>query len=226
MQTKTTLVLISAMFIGLFLFEAVHPTGFLYPYLTQEQPISTHRKRRVPPIPAPTEELIDSYSESHYNVDAYMESNHPCATSHRSSIGQTFTSNASYILTRAVFYLRTVGNPDGILKAALYEINASSYPIGSPLVTSDSVSLSSIGSSYSLIEFHFSTEYTISAKDYAITIFPSGNTNFNDHLVYLDIGCEGALSDEGVYVEFIGYWLTDAVSIDTLFYVYGVHIAD
>lgn len=227
MQPKKALVLISAMLIGLFLFEAVHPAGFLYPYFVQpEENTATHRKRRVPPIPAPTEELIDSYSESHYNTDNYIESNHPCGTSHRSSLGQTFTSNASYILTKAVFYLRIVGNPNGILKAALYEINASYYPIGSPLVTSDSVSLSSIGSSHSLINFSFSTQYTMSAKDYAIVVFPSGNTNFNDHLVYVDVGCETSLSDEGVYVEFIGYWNIDAVSVDTIFYVYGLHVAD
>jgi len=223
MQPKTALVLISTMLIGLFLFEAVHPAGFLYPYFAQpEENTTTHRKRRVPPIPAPTEELIDSYSESHYTVDNYINSNHPCGITNRSSIGQTFTSNASYILTKAVFYLRTVGNPNGILRAALYEINASYYPTGNPLVTSDSVSLSSIGSSHSLIEFSFSTQYTMSAKDYAIVIFPSDNTNFNDHLVYLDVGCETALSHEGVYVQFIdGHWEVDTQT-DTIFYVYGL----
>jgi len=227
MQNKTALALISATLLCLVLFEAIHPAGFLYTYFDEpEQNTSTHRKHRVPLIPAPTEELIDSYSESHYSVDNYINSNHPCGITNRSSIGQTFTSNASYILTKAVFYLRTVGNPNGILEAALYEINASSYPIGSPLVTSDSVSLSSIGSSYSLINFSFSTEYTMSAKDYAIVVFPSGNTNFDDHLVYLDVGCETALSHEGVYVQFIdGYWGVDTLT-DTIFYVYGLHVGD
>ena len=71
---------------------------------------------------------------------------------------QAFKGDGSY-LDSCKFFLGKVGNPDKTCIARLYahqgEYGVSGFPIGSPLLSSDPIDMSSIPDSATLIKFNF-----------------------------------------------------------------------
>ena len=154
--------------------------------------------------------LIDSYSESNYSA-LY-------GTSEDNTIGQTFTGTTS-TLSSCKFYLKRTSGTEGVLTARLYAhtgtYGVSGEVIGSPLAISDEVSISSLGTDFSLVEFVFSgsSQYKLKSEYYVMVVYrPTGAST-----VYLGADSSSP-THSGNLVETNNIPDADA---DAIFYVYG-----
>jgi len=105
-------------------------------------------------------------------------------------------------LIKCKFYIKKTGAPTGNIVAKLYAITGThgtdAKPTGSPLVSSDTIDVSTLGTSYDWITFSFSTQYSISGNTaYCIAIEYSGGDSSNYVSVSLDndLGHDGNLSE-------------------------------
>lgn len=167
--------------------------------------------------------LIDSYSESNY-THGYVCTD----VGHIQVIGQTFTGIKDYKLTSAKFYLENWNSATGDVSILLYAhtgtFGTDGEPTGPLLATSDSIDVSTISSSYELVEFTFSgeNEYVLEDASYCIAVYYNeGTYNANiDLAVGLAVGFDITGSAEGNLFGFEIDWFTNG-TYDTCFYVYG-----
>ena len=96
--------------------------------------------------------LLDGLSFSQADSYGYLTAIHPSSDGHKSAVAEAFkvkTVGAKYKLTRAVFYVRKVGNPTGHLIAKLYNMTgiygSTGKPTGSALASSAYVNFNEIG---------------------------------------------------------------------------------
>jgi hypothetical protein len=159
-------------------------------------------------------------------VDSYPETNFDTAYSlYAGSIigrGQSFTGDGSDI-TRARFYLRKNGSPTGNAVAKLYAhagtFGTNSQPTGAALAVSDNFDVSTLSASMELVEFAFSTPYTLAnGTYYVITIEYSGGDASN----FPEVGHDTSSATHGgnrSYTSDGSTW--NANTGDVVFYVFG-----
>lgn len=160
--------------------------------------------------------IVDFYSESNQNAEKMLFGSGP-------DVGQTFKPTSSVPINSAKFNLRRQGTFNGNLQAKLYTMSGTLGSTGLPqtlLSTSDSITANTISTSSGLVEFTFSSPYTVTANsNYVITLTLSGY----DGLPFLNEGIYAGIdttspTHEGNYVEYVGFWQT-APDWDTIFYV-------
>lgn len=168
--------------------------------------------------------LLDSYSET--NQDGYADW---YVTSPYGEYGtsQSFTTpndGVSYNIDQAKFYLRTSSSNSCNMYSKLYahagSYGTNSYPTGTALATSDSVNWNVLTSSFALIDFAFSTTYTMSPNtNYVITVetdcaYPTiGNIGYDNSSPSHAGNASHTNGGSGVW---------EIQTYDTVFYVYGV----
>jgi len=112
-----------------------------------------------------TEILLDGYSVSHGDTNAYLVVVHPSSSIYKSAVAESFqvkTVGNEYKFTRAVFYLMWfyAKPPTGHLVARLYNKTGThgvdAKPTGSPLATSDLVDIAVLTASRQPFNFIFS----------------------------------------------------------------------
>jgi hypothetical protein len=105
--------------------------------------------------------------------------------------GQAFTLSATAIISKVAFNLKRLGSPTGNAQAFLYAatgtVGSSAMPTGSALASSNTVDISAISTSYTLIDFTFSSPYTASSGDYCVVFrYATGTDSSNMIKNYLD----------------------------------------
>lgn len=172
-------------------------------------------------VQATTTIPIDSYS--HYTEGFDLDS------AGQPYFGQTFANTNLVSLDSVKFYLFRTSVTTGNLVAYVYNVTGTygttAKPTGSPIATSDNVTISSLTTSYSLIPFTFSgaNRITLSANTkYAIVVRnlnPATTVGIGTDTSYPVLPTHAGNnvdSPDGTT------WYTDGNNIDTVFYVYGV----
>ena len=158
--------------------------------------------------------LIDSYSESNYSQDIDLSSD-------VQQEAQSFTGNGDSI-TSCRFYLKKSGTPTGNLYAKIYThsgvYGTSSVPTGGPLATSDALDISTLSTSYELVEFTFSTPYaTIGDTNYVLSLEATTAVS-----VYIGVDNVSPSHSGNRSYNFLGMGWEKDNTRDICFYVYGV----
>lgn len=161
-----------------------------------------------------TELIIDSYTEDHQDSElASWESGNLYR-------GQSFYNEFISILTSATFYIKKSGLPTGLLYAEIFAKSGSS-PVGSALAISDAFDLSTLTTSFALINFSFTGDQKIqlsAGTNYFVVLHCVGGDTSNS----LRIGADTSGSATGIWTYSSDgiNWLTSA-TYDVIFYVYG-----
>jgi hypothetical protein len=159
--------------------------------------------------------LIDSYSET------YQTSGR--ASNGDVKVGQSFTNLADiYNISSCKFYLQKIGSPTGNIYAKLYAhdgtYGTSSVGTGNPLATSVAYDVSTISTSYSLIEFTFNTSYAMQSSTYYVIVIDMNGVGDGDNYVMVGRDTVTKLAPGNCCV-YSGSWLV--ASYDLIFYIYG-----
>ena len=164
--------------------------------------------------------IIDSYSETNQDGDAQIGNSKE--TSYGSS--QSFTGTAAK-LTRVKWYLKKSGSPTGNAYAKLYAhsgtYGTSSIPTGSALATSAAFDISTLTTSYQLIEFTFSgaNQYDLEEGTYYVITLESDLASSTTNIIVQGTDTTSP-SHSGNYSYKTSIW--NAYNpIDLPFYVYG-----
>jgi hypothetical protein len=158
--------------------------------------------------------LVDSYSESNYSGNLSLSND-------LKKIGQSFTGSGIN-LTSAKFYLIKDGTPTGNLYAVLYAhsgtFGTDGVPTGSPLATSNAVTVSSLSNSaIGLITFTFSTPYMlVNGTKYVIVCYL--NAGLYDGVF---IGNDSSSPTHGGNLCYYDTAWGGMDNRDLIFYVYG-----
>jgi hypothetical protein len=169
-----------------------------------------HRRKAFRSTPTP--ELIDSYSETNQNIGFY----------NYNELGQAFTLASAKTLTSVKFYLKKDGSPTGNGVAKIYAatgtVGTNATATGSALATSGTFDMSTLTTSYQLIEFTFSG-YSASAGDYCVVLdFDSLDGSGN----YVYAGTDNSSpSHSGNLVRYVSGSWEGRSDNDTIFYLYG-----
>lgn len=154
--------------------------------------------------------IIDSYSESYRNQNVGLFSGD------YTKEAQSFTGNG-LTLDRCKFYMCKFGSPTGNVVAVLYAYSGtwatqSGLPTGAPLATSDPIDVSTLvdfGSypgTFALVEFTFSSPYTlIDGTHYFLSLEYSGGNISN----YIMLGADPSGShpgNEATYDSSVSKW--------------------
>jgi len=160
-------------------------------------------------------------------ADSYAETNQNASYGFNSSTmrpGQSFNGNGRP-LSRAKLYLLKGGTPTGNIVAKLYahtgSYGAGGKPTGAALAVSDPVAVSSLGGSYGLISFNFSTPYTlVNGTKYCITLESAGDLSVNG-ANYIFVGYDNSSPTHGGnLVDWNGAVWTGYSGLDSCFYIY------
>ena len=161
-----------------------------------------------------TTATADSYATTNQDVGFLL------GGAYETAHGQSFTGNGGRLAV-GTFYIYKSGTPGGTVSAKLYEhtgtFGTSSLPTGSPIATSNTIDVTSLGS-WATVNFTFSTAPTITASTkYCIVVDYSGGDASN----YLSVGADGSSpSHGGNKVTWTGSaWAYDT-AYDIIFYVY------
>jgi hypothetical protein len=167
--------------------------------------------------------LVDSYSESNYTTDWYISGD--ADFSEFIYAGQSFTGNGEKIVS-CKFYLQKNGLPTGNCYAKLYShsgtYGSSSKP-GDLLATSDAKDVSTISTSYGLVEFTFSgaEQYTlVNGTYYIIMINYEDGTTWADLNFGVDYTSPSHGGNASHKVAGGSTWIADGLR-DACFYVYS-----
>lgn len=150
---------------------------------------------------------------------------HPSLSAPYSAVGQSFITPASpqYKLYSAMFYVKIVGSPTGIIKAYLYNSTGavgSEKPTGNPLAISDGIVIENLTTSYQLIEFLFTGAEQITlnvSTNYCIDVVVESGVV--DSTNYIHVGRYDGDDGNGNYFS-SNSW--SSTSNDICFYVYGI----
>lgn len=113
-------------------------------------------------------------------------------------VGQAKALTGTNLLYSSKFYLKKVGSPTGNATAKVYAATGSpgttGLPTGSALATSAAFDVSTLTTSYQLLEFIFTSPYSAGAGDYCITFEWNGGDGSN----YVAMGVDGSSpTDDG-----------------------------
>ena len=163
-------------------------------------------------------DLVASYSEAHKDGNSAM-------AKADYAFGECF-HGANYNITLAKFYMYRIGATVATATARLYAMTGTfgngGKPTGAALATSDVVDLSTLGTSYGLIDFAFSggEQYAMEAGvDYVIAIYINTRSS-GTPICGVDNTSPTYEGNMSVYN--FGNW--NASSSDLIFYVYGDEI--
>jgi PKD repeat protein len=157
---------------------------------------------------------IDSYSETNRDNYGQLDAN-------MRGWGQAFTGNGASV-TSAKFYLQKSGSPTGSAYAKIYAITgtfgSTAKPTGAALATSDAVTVSTIPTSYGLVQFNFSTPYkTTNGTRYIITVEYTGGSSAN----FIRVGADGSSPTHAGNLSYNWSGTWSPLNYDLSFYVYG-----
>lgn len=201
---------------------ATYPStsGIVYGYGSKraDLPAGLHSVSTIPDSELTS--ISDSYSESNYTTYINVSMANTIASSRGK--GQSFTG-ADGTLDSCKFYLRNVdGTATGTVVAKLYAhtgtYGTSSLPTGNALATSNSVDVSSLSTTNSLVTFTFDNSYTmVNGTYYVITLeIQDAGTGL---IGYGSDTTSSTHSGNRVYETTVGNWTTSTA--DSIFYVYG-----
>jgi hypothetical protein len=159
--------------------------------------------------------IIDSYSETNRDNQQGIRSSGPTES------GQAIASHTTAFRISSIrFYLKRVGSPTGLIYAKVYACSgtpgSTGVPTGASLGTSTGIDVSTVSTSWTLVEFTFPTPVAIGAGiNYCVSAsFTGGNVN-ND----VKIGLDGSSPSHS------GNWFANVYTAypayDVIFYVYG-----
>lgn len=168
--------------------------------------------------------LIDSYSETNKN------SSYPLSkTIFYQAAGQSFAP-LDALLTSVKFYLKKDSSPVGNLYAKLYAhtgtFGSLGKPTGAALAISDAVNISSLDSSFGLIEFSFTgiNQYLlVNGTKYFIIVDSTSAGSSTDGS---EIGIDTVGAHEGNLAYYQSGTWTAISGADTCFYIYGILFPD
>jgi len=123
-------------------------------------------------------------------------------------VGQSFAGVAG-VISRARFYLSKTGTPTGTATARLYAhtgtFGSTGTPTGDPLLTSNTLDVSTLTGSLQLIDFYFPSPWftLVGGTNYFITIEYSGGNGSN----FVNVGDDGSSpSHAGNFASLAGTW--------------------
>jgi hypothetical protein len=169
--------------------------------------------------------VVDSYSESNWSIDRNVGISLGGGFILITGYGQVFSVSGTYTLDSCKFYLSKVGSPSNNITASIYAVTGSpkEKPTGSALATSDSIDVSSFGSSDALVTFSFSgaNRIQLTTGDYAVVV----NDTVTSATDYLNVGADDTSPThaKNETAKINGVW-SDSPNVpasDVIFYVYG-----
>lgn len=162
--------------------------------------------------------IIDSYSETNQSSFYYSDSRS------NTLVGQSFENIISDVLDICKFYLKKTGSPTGNATAKIYSGSSNvynSYP-ETLLATSDNFDVSTLSTSYSLIQFTFSgvNKITLSDNTWYHVVFSYSGGDANN---YVNVGFDSSSPSHsgvsGYGVDLVHYNINSGG--DLCFYVYN-----
>lgn len=152
---------------------------------------------------------IASYSESNQNADLALNNT-------VTRVSQSFTAVAGR-LASVKFWIKKVGSAVGNAQVKLYThsgtFGTSSVPTGTALAASDVLDVSTLTTSYQLIEFTFPWHYLLTATNFCITLEYTGTATD-----YIHVGYDTSTAQIGNKATYNGAWTAQATE-DCCFYV-------
>ena len=162
--------------------------------------------------------LIDSYSESNYDIIGKLYSDVPY-------YGQTFTNTNQCVLQSVKFYIYKVGSSTGNITAKIYALTGTygtdGKPTGSVLATSGAIDITTLNTTPELKTFTFTgaDKITLNASTYYCAVLNySGGSSIEYVAVGMDVSSPSHSGNRCLYTS--GSWGGDN-SFDACFYVYA-----
>ena len=163
--------------------------------------------------------LVDSYSETNQNAYGNVWASYP-------GEGQSFTAIAGK-LGSCKFYCKKNGSPTGNIWAELYAhagtYGTSSVPTGSALATSNTIDISTLSTSYTLVKFSFTGANLyklVNGTKYCIAVRYTGGDEYNSLYAGFD-NTSPTHSGNAFYLSTVS-WNSRGSGVDDCFYVYLV----
>lgn len=156
---------------------------------------------------------MDTYNESNVSVDGTV------GDGTVNAVGQSFTADYTGNLYSVKWYVKKTGSPTGNAVAKLYThsgtYGTSSVPTGAALSTSSNFDVSTLTTSYQLIQFTFPNGYSlVKGGNYVVTLEYTGNAS---NFLYMG-NDDTSPSHDGNLCYNNGSWNADNTS-DFVFYV-------
>lgn len=170
-----------------------------------------------------------SYSETNYNTSQTLYSGSIVAVGQSFAVPAVTAPNGfSYRMSSVKFYLKKVGSPTGNIQVVLNThsgtFGTSSIATTPILAKSNTIDISTLTTSYQLIEFTFPWWYQYQfnpSTNYHISVEYSGGDASN----YLNVACDSSSSTHaGNFSSKTGTTWTANSSLDCCFYVYYFNI--
>jgi hypothetical protein len=163
--------------------------------------------------------LMDSYSEANQSLDISL--NVPTS---RIGISQSFTGNGG-TLASCNFYLKKTNTPTGNAVAKIYAMSGTfgsddNIPTGAALATSDNFDVSTLTTSYALVQLTFSGGNQITLTNGTKYVITFEYTATSTHSVQVG-GDNTSPSHGGNSAYLVGSTWTAQAGVDTCFYVYS-----
>ena len=164
----------------------------------------------------PFAELIDSYDQSNQSSTWTMYGG-----GLTTRLGQSFVPGKNFLPTSCDFYMRKEGTIVGDAYAKIYLVSAG-LPIGSAVAVSNSIDVSILTASFSVIPFTFNPSNQInSGGNYAVFIEYTGAGNASNKLL---IGYDNTLpTHSGNIIYYVSSWSADTAE-DLCFHLYGTEV--
>lgn len=194
-------------------------------------PYSTQRLGDIYSIHKLKPFIVDYYYTASPNSIGTIWAVHPVPVGGAgySAMGQSFAADTKRRINKAVFQLRKVSLPVGVLVAELYEIDparvhgTSAIPTGSALATSNPINIEDLTTSFALYDFEFSRNerYRLTGDYYCIEVIIQSATLIDaSNNVQVGRVINGAVhaGNANVWLDGRwGYWSNR----DLVFYVYA-----
>lgn len=171
--------------------------------------------------------LLDYYPESNYSYYSTVYSG-------PHSVGQSFVGGGGKV-SKATFYLQKKGSPTGNVYAELYASTGThgtnAIPTGLPLSTSEAINVAGLSTSFSLVDFTFSSSYTTTASTTYIIVITYSGGSFSDAVnVGSDTSSPLHTGNASGWHSIDQEWIVmTAPAFDNIFYIYediGVYDPD
>lgn len=166
--------------------------------------------------------LLDSYSESNASGEAQLSD---LQSGSLFMVGQSFTGDGGTLAT-AKFYIKKGGSPTGNANAHIYAhsgtYGTSSVATGSPLATSDNFDVSTLTTSYQLIEFTFSgaNKITLTNGTYYVIVLQYDDGLIETNYVSLAYDYTSSTHSGNLCANYsVNGWVNYS-TLDACFYVY------
>lgn len=163
--------------------------------------------------------LLESYSETNQSGQTALFAGSVIDE------GQSFLCNNTGKLDSCKFYLKKLGTPTGNMVAKLYtstgSLGSTSKPTGAPLAISDPISITTLTTSFALVDFEFSGVNRVSmaaATNYVIVVEYTGGDGSNNLIIGIDNTAPSYPGNSSFSAD--GTNWTPLAGVDICFYVY------